>query len=168
MKNFTRGYFTTMRILDLIAGILFCISLAGLILGVPLIISSIKFKNFRKMTDEELVSAKGKVLGWGIFNMIIFAPTILGFLIMLIIVVAVNNYISNLQKGDHAKADRSFGETIKYGAKNLVQGTKDVIGIKSNSEKLKKNIDELKMLKEQGIITEEEFNKKRSELISEF
>lgn len=173
MKNI---YFTVAWIISLILGIIFTITIAGAILGIPLIIASTKFNSARKMNDEELVKNRGNLFGWGIFLAIVLAPSIIGLIVILIFVFMVNNYIKNLENGDMEKANKGFGETVKEGASKTLSGVKEgasktwsgfkeTFGIKSKLEKQKDQLAELQKMKEDGIINEEEYEAKRKQIL---
>lgn len=165
MKQMKNAYFTTGRIISLILGILFTITFIGAIIGIPLLICSKKFKNARNMSDEELIKNRGNLFGWGIFLMIILAPTILGLIIILPFVIMVNNYIKNLEEGNYEKANKGFGETVKESTGKVWNGLKDTFKVKSKLQKQKDQIAELQKMKEDGFITEEEFDAKRKQIL---
>ena len=158
MRNFTKTYFTVAQIVTLILGILLSISIVGLILGIPLFIASSKYKKFGQLSDEELIKVRNSVLGWNIFTAIVLSPSILGLIIVLILAVMINNYIKDLESGSE-NAEKSFSETLKDGTKNIFSGTvnstKEIFNIKSNSTKLKEELEELKKLLDEGVITED-------------
>lgn len=169
MKDFTKIFFSVAQIVTLILGILFSITIVGLILGVPLFIASSNYKKFGQLPDNELIQAKSSILGWNIFTSIVLAPSVLGFIVMLIFALMINNYINDLASGSE-NANKSFGDTLKDGTKNVISGTvnstKEIFNIKSNSAKLKEELEELKKLFDEGVITEEEYNQLRSNVIS--
>ena len=176
MKSFTKTYFTVMQIIDLILGILFCITIVGLIFGIPLCIASGKFKKANLANNEELISMRGSLMGWGIFSAIILAPTILGFFVLIVLVVLANNQILALEKGETEKANRTFGQavsdgaknagnTIKNGAKATVDGTKEVFGIQNKMDKQNEELARAKKWKDDGIISEEEYNSLKRKIL---
>ncbi len=165
MKQMKNIYFTTAWIISLILGILFCITVVGAIFGVPLLIAASKFNVARKMSDEELVKNRSNLFGWGIFLAIVLSPTIIGLIVLLILVIMVNNYINNLEQGNLEEANKSFGQTIKEGTSKTWTGIKEAFGVKSKLEKQKDQIAELQKMKEEGIITEEEYEAKRKQIL---
>ena len=120
MKDFTKIYFVVAWVVSLILGIFYSITLIGLIVGIPLFICMSKFKAASKMKDDELIAKRKNLLGWGVFLAVMLAPTILGLIIALILVLLVNNYICDLEKGNLDSANKSFSQTIKDGAKKMV------------------------------------------------
>ena len=162
MKNI---YFTIFWIIGLVLGIIFSITVVGLIFGIPLLIASSKFKKARNMNNEELVANRSNLFGWGIFMAIILAPSIIGLIIALIFVFMVNNYIKDLELGNVEKTEKSFGETVKDGATKTWGGIKEVFAGKSKVEKEKDELLKLQQLKEEGLITEEEYEAKRKQIL---
>ncbi len=57
-------------ILALVVGILYCLTIVGAIIGVPLIIGGIKVKDYADMSDEELLKNKDSLLVWSIVFLI--------------------------------------------------------------------------------------------------
>lgn len=165
MRNFAKTYFKIIEIVDLIFAILFAITIAGIIFAIPFYFAYKKFKAAGNMTDAQLIESKGSIMGWGIFNAIIFSPTIIFLIVELILVFMVNGFIDNLEQGKYKEAEKSFGETVKDGAKNAYEGTKDFFGIKDKNEKLAEDLSNLQTLKDNGILTEEEYNFKRQAII---
>lgn len=54
-------------IVAIIVGIFSCITIIGLLWGIPLIIGGNKFLKFAVMDDEELLLYRDSILGWSIF-----------------------------------------------------------------------------------------------------
>jgi len=148
--------------------ILFLILILGIeaTFSIFLIKASKLFIKAKSMTDEELIENRKKILGYGIFLTVLYGATLLGLIALIICMVLTNNFIKKLENGEYKESTESFGTKIKNGSKKVVEGAKDVFGIKSKSEKLRESIEELKALKDEGIITEEEYNAKRSDLVS--
>ena len=165
MKQMKNIYFTVAWIASLVLGIIFCLTLVGVILGIPLLIGASKFNSARKMTDEDLVKNRGNLFGWGIFLAIALSPSIIGLIIMLIFVFMVNNHIKNIESGDAEKVEKGFGETLKEGTSKTWSGIKEAFGVKSSLQKDKDKLEELQKMKEEGIITEEEYEAKRKQIL---
>ena len=105
------------------------------------------------------------MFGWGIFLAIVLAPSIIGLIVMLILVFMVNNYITNLEQGNVEQANKGFGETVKEGTSKAWSGFKETFGIKSKLDKEKDELEKLQKMKEDGIITEEEYEAKRKQIL---
>ena len=65
-------------IFALIVGIIYCLTIIGIIVGVPTIIGAVKFLNYAEMPDEQLLKHKDTILVWSI--VFIFLSTIAGVL----------------------------------------------------------------------------------------
>lgn len=154
-----------------------------LVLGVPLpivfgILLIVVYKLYKKaalMDDQFLIEKKGKILGWGIFFAIVLTPSVLFLIISLCCVVGANNYINSIIDG---APYGTVGETVKQGATKVVAGAREVWNdSKANPElnELEKELDELertmqlleklKKFKDLGLITEEEYQAKRSKIL---
>ena len=168
MKGFVRSYFKVMQVIDMIIGIIMCITIGGLIFGIPLIISSKKFGKAYKASDQELIQMRGNLFGWGIFNAVILIGSIIGFIIVLCLVCSVNNeikrYEASLVNGEEFK-QASIGQIVKDGAKKTVEDTKEVFGIKSKLDKQQEQLQKLGKMKADGLITEEEYNAVRKKIL---
>ncbi len=115
--------------LALVIGIFYCITIIGIIVGIPLIIGASIFLDYAKMSDEDLVKHKNSILGWSIvFLLLAFIPGILGI--------------------------------IGYFDINKIN-TSDAN--KKNTEE--EQIRELNKLFKEGLITEEEFQKKKKKIL---
>lgn len=165
MRKLTKVYFKVAQILALIIGIIYCITLVGAIFGVPLIIAGNKFGKYYSMTDEELVYNRGSIMGWGIFLAIMLAPTIILLIVVLVLVFMVNSHIKSIEEGNVEKSNRTFGQAVSDGASSVWNGTKKTFNIKSKLEKQKDQLDKLTEMKEAGIITEEEYQAKRKQIL---
>lgn len=153
----TNIYLIVMRIVTLIVGIMLCITIIGAILGVPLIIASGKFRDASLMSDSELVAHRGSLLGWAIFSAIVLCPTILGMIAILVFAALTDTYIKNIEQGNPEKNDKTVKEFVVEGTANTVNEVKDAMKPKSNLEKQIEEIKKLKSMKEEGLITEEEY-----------
>ena len=58
-------------IISIIVGILCCLTIIGVIIGIPLIIGGIKFNDYSKMNDEDIEKNKDSILVWAIVFMFI-------------------------------------------------------------------------------------------------
>ena len=168
----------------------FFIALLELPFTILSFIASRKFKKAKRCTDEELYARKGSLLGWGIVSSIITLAIFgMGTYVVLPLVIVNHVFLVNLEKKakqsnqqpeaekvgvatevvveePKEKVDeRTFGEKVKSGATNVVDGTKDVLGIKTPAEKLKEQLLALKSLKDEGLITEEEYEAKKKKIL---
>lgn len=153
MKDVAKTYFLVAWIVSLVLGILYTITLIGVIFGIPLFVCAKRFKRATKMSDADLITNRKSLLGWGIFLAVILSPTVLGLIIAIVLVILVNSYIEDLEKGDLQAANRSFGATVK-------EETQKILG-----NNLEEKLLELDRLKEKGVITEEEYEAKRKQIL---
>lgn len=165
MQQMTKIYFKVAQILSIVLGVIFSITIIGLILGIPLFIASGKFKNAHQMTDEELIENKNSILGWGIFLSIVCAPSIIGLIVIIIVVIMVNDYIGNLEKGDFEKANRSANQVLKDGASSAWNDVKSTFSGKSDLDKQKEELKKLQQMLDENIITQEEYEAKRKQIL---
>jgi len=114
-------------ILAMICGGIYCLTIIGIIIGIPLLIGGSRMIDFSKMEDTELEKYKTHLLVWGIV-FLIFA-TLAGLLVI-----------------------------IYYVASYFEFGTNNKMNYLDELEKLKKLYDE-------KVITEEEFETKKSEIL---
>lgn len=176
MRDMTKAYFTVAYIVALVVGIIYSLTIVGLIFGIPLFMASKRFKLAKDMSDADLVSNRSSLFGWGIFTALVMSPTVIGLIIMLVFVVLVNNQIKNIEAGATEEIEKSFEQTVKEGAsntwdavksgtKNVWNDLKDTFGGKSDLDKQKEELDKLNKMKEEGIITEEEYEAKRKQIL---
>lgn len=114
-------------ILAMIVGGICCLTIIGIIIGIPLLIGGSRMIDFSKMEDDKLENYKTHLLVWGII-FLIFVP-ISGVLVLIYYVAVYFEFNGNKM---------SYLDEI---------------------EKLKK-------LYDNGAITKEEYEKKKSEILS--
>ncbi len=166
MKSAVGVYFTVERIVALVIGILLCITIFGAIIGVPLIIASNRFGEASKMTDEQLVQKRGNLLGWGVFTAIVFAPTIIGLILLLCLTMMVDNYIKNIELGNVDQNQKSFAETVEMEASNAWNGLKNTFSNnRSDLDKQKAELQKLEAMREEGLITADEYDALRKKIL---
>lgn len=125
-------------ILGMIAGAILCITIIGIIFGIPAIIGAKKYLEWSKVSDSELEKHKDELLIWGIVWAIMMFPLGLPALV---------------------PAFNTKGEV--YEKVNEFKPTKTAS--KSKAERIK----ELSDLKEKGLISEEDFEIAKNKIISE-
>lgn len=165
MKEASKIYFTVAWIVAMITGAIYSLTIVGLIIGIPLFIGGSKFNYARGMSDDLLVKNRSTLLGWGVFFAVVLAPTVIGTIVVLVLALLVNDYIKNLEKGNYSMANRSFGESLKEGTASAWRETKEVFSGKSDLEKERERLEELKKMKDEGVITEEEYEAKRKKIL---
>lgn len=142
-----KTYFTVMGILMLTIGILLCITLIGAIVGIPLIIGSASMRKAVDYNQKQLKENNTTLLVWGIIFGVFTLPVGVAAIIFACLVYSEIN-------------------------KDMVDG-KVVVDIKPSSnststketEEIKKKLSALEQLKNDGIITEEEYKEKRKKIL---
>jgi len=122
-------------IITLVLGIFYSITIIGLIVGVPLIIGGSKFIGYSNMTDERIIEEKNSILGWSIFFLFF---TVIGGILGLIYYFSIN------------------------GSMNKVSS---VIKNISHDTKYLEELEKLKELYDKDIITKEEFEAKKKQIL---
>ena len=163
MKDFIKTYFTVAWIVSIVFAILYLLTGIGIIISIPLFIAMKKFKKATTMTDEQLVENRKSLFIWGIVLSIALTSTGIGLIVALVLTFMVNNHIVNIENGDVEKVNKGFGDTVKEGAKSTFESLKDGLGIQTT---LEEKLAELDRLKENGVITEEEYQIKRKNIIN--
>lgn len=140
MKNKNYIFLKISGVLGVVFGIIYCITIVGIIVGVPLIIGATKFFSLAKQTDEELQNQKDTVLVWGIVFTIIIFP--LGALAL----IPSFNLDGQLYSSGGYKPTKAEDKSKK-----------------SKAER----INELFELKEKGLIDENDFQIAKNKIINE-
>ena len=122
-------------------------------------------KKFKDRFKQSRLSSYLAMLTSAIIIVIVLSPTIILLIVMLILVIMVNNYIKDLEAGRIEEANKSFGQAVKDGASKTWSGTKEVFGVKSALEKQKAKLAELQQMREDGIISAEEYEAKRKQIL---
>ena len=151
MSEFSKTYFKVMDILALILGIIMCVTIIGAVFGVPLIIAHNKFKEASEASQDQLIEMRGALFGWGIFSAIAMSGTIFGLVIIIVCASKVDQEIRDLENG---VVNDGFSQTIK-----------NVFTPKTNTEKQRDQLVELQKMKDDGLITEEEYENMRKKIL---
>ena len=165
MKDYAKTYFLVAWIVSIVMAVLYGITIVGLILTIPLVIAFKKFKAAEKMTDSELVAHRSNLFGWGIFLSIVCAPTGVVMIVFIVCSILINNYIKDIAEGNTEKTNKSFSDTVVDSGKELWENTKDALSSKPSIDKQKEELEKLKQMKDEGVITEEEYNAKRKKIL---
>ena len=99
-------------IISIIVGILFCLTLIGAIVGVPIIIGGCKFKDYANLSDEELLQHKDSIIIWTI--VFLFINQLAGVLGLVFVIVnnlfdsnsTNNNSATNFDKNKYESLER--------------------------------------------------------------
>lgn len=123
-------------IISIIVGILFCLTLIGAIVGVPIIIGGCKFKDYANLSDEELLQHKDSIIIWTI--VFLFINQLAGVL-GLVFVIVNNLFDSNSINTDSAT---NFDKN-KY-----------------------ESLERLKKLYDEKVLTKEEYEKEKDKILN--
>ncbi|MCI9110582.1 MAG: hypothetical protein HFH47_02070 [Bacilli bacterium] len=68
-------------IISIVIGIISCLTIVGLLWGIPMIIGGYKFNEYSVLDDNQVLNHKSSILGWSIFFIFFsFVSAILGFI----------------------------------------------------------------------------------------
>jgi len=137
MSNKNSSWFEIIGIFGLIFGILSCLSIIGIVVGIPTIIASNKFIKMSNMPESEIMNNKSSVITWSVVLCICCCP--FGFLAL----IPALSIDGKWHDTPYVPQARTFEEI--------------------ENEKLDK-INKLKDLKDNGLISEEEFTKAKSKI----
>ncbi len=96
-------------IISIVVGILYCLTLVGAVVGIPVIIGGCKLKDYANMPDPEVIKNKDIIIIWSV--VFLFINQISG--ILGIIFILTNNLISFSSNGN------SSNDSEKYKYENL-------------------------------------------------
>lgn len=125
-------------IIAIVVGVLYCVTIVGAIVGVPLIIGGNKIKSYAEYTDEQIMDVKDSILIWAIVFLIF--NQISGILLLIF-------YIDGL--------DKNRGKTTTV-------NTNKEVNIDGKYEELEK----LKRLYDDKVLTKEEFEKEKDRILN--
>ncbi|MBQ7579331.1 MAG: SHOCT domain-containing protein [Clostridia bacterium] len=155
MKNSAVVIEYILEILGYIEGLVLCLSLVFLPLGIYVIYGANYYLMATRLTDSEIGIVRNHLINYGIFFSIILFP--IGLLSLLIVPLCASHNISvENTKND---TDENFSEKTRE-TTEPVETTQRVV----TEEELEK-LNELKKYKEQGIITEEEYEQAKQSLL---
>ncbi|KRM86417.1 SHOCT domain-containing protein [Lacticaseibacillus thailandensis] len=77
-------------IFAIVMGALYCLTIIGIILGIPMIIGGIYLLRLRHYNDDNFYAHRGAMLGWGIFFLFC---TLVGGVLELVAYFQVNNHV---------------------------------------------------------------------------
>lgn len=79
-------------IVAIVLGALYCVTIVGIIMGIPMIVGGVLLLKFRDYSDDVFYEHRGALLGWGIFFLFC---TVIGGVLELIAYFQVNSYVSD-------------------------------------------------------------------------
>lgn len=124
-------------IIAIVVGILYCITIVGAIVGIPLIIGGNKIKSYADCTDEQVIDAKDSILVWTIVFLLF--NQLSGILLLIF-------YIDTLDKNR---------------GKSTTNTTKSV-----NTDDKYEELEKLKKLYDEKVLTKEEFENEKNRILN--
>ena len=153
MRNKVSGLCITMGILGYVLGIACCFTLILIPLAVYCFIGARKYMMFAEMSDAQICAFKQSLTNWAIFFSIVGFPIGLISIIPALIVNNNNVTVTDVKEQEIKTAQEQVQEEVK----------------KENSEENKSNdletLEKLKHLLDEGLITEEEYERAKKDII---
>lgn len=123
-------------IISIVIGLLCCLTIFGAIVGIPLVIGGVKFKDYSSLSDEELMTHKDAIIIWTI--VFLFINQISGILGLVFVVTNNLFNVNQCNEINHTNFDNNKYESL---------------------EKLKKLYDD-------KILTKEEYEKEKDKILN--
>ncbi len=123
-------------IISIVIGLLCCLTIFGAIVGIPLVIGGVKFKDYSSLSDEELMTHKDAIIIWTI--VFLFINQISGILGLVFVVTNNLFNVNQCNETNHTNFDNNKYESL---------------------EKLKKLYDD-------KILTKEEYEKEKDKILN--
>jgi len=150
MKNKNSIWCTIMGILGFVLGVSYCFTLILIPLAVYCFIGAKKYIDYSALTDSELALQKKSLTNWAIFFSIVGFP--IGLLSLFPAMLAGNNVTITTTSEPNVGNAEAKEETVKPSETHV--------------EDSLETIAKLENLKKEGLITEEEFERAKSEVLS--
>lgn len=141
-----------LAILGYIEGIILCLSLVFLPIGIYAIYGASLYLSATKLTDSEIGIIRNRINNYAIFFSVILFP--IGLLALIIVPICASHNIS--------VEDTETTQDSNWQSANNGEAKQRVV----SEEELKK-LEELKVYRERGIITEDEFEKAKRSLFED-
>ena len=130
-------------IIAIVFGVLACLTLVGVIVGVPLIIGGAKMKEYADYTDEQIIANKDKILIWTI--VFLFFCQISGILLLIFYIDSIGKY----EKG-------ITGDNMNYQS-----------NMNTNNNAKYEELEKVKKLYDEKILTKEEYEKEKERILNQ-
>ena len=149
--------FHILTVLAYFYGIILCASLVGIPLGVYAIISAHRYSEFAEYSQFQLSQNKQRVKNWVYFGAVLYFPFgLIGLLCLTSINnnVSVEEVVSEPEKSpDESESEQKEKETVEV-----------EIHTPSNDAEKAEKLAKLERFKQNGLITEEEFEQAKQQL----
>lgn len=123
-------------IISIVVGVIYCLSIIGAIIGIPLIIGGIKIKDYASYSDIQIYESKDTILIWTIVFLLF--NQISGILLLIF-------YIDNIGKTTNNNNNTNTNNT--------------------NSDKYEE-LEKIKKLYDEKILTKEEYENEKSRILN--
>ena len=124
-------------IIAIVVGILYCITIVGAIVGIPLIIGGNKIKSYADCTDEQVIDAKDSILVWTI--VFLLCNQLSGILLLIFYIDCI---------------DKNRGKSTTNTTKNV------------NTDDKYEELEKLKKLYDEKVLTKEEFENEKNRILN--
>ena len=124
-------------IIAIVVGILYCITIVGAIVGIPLIIGGNKIKYYADCTDEQVIDAKDSILVWTIVFLLF--NQLSGILLLIFYIDCI---------------DKKRGKSTTNTTKNV------------NTDDKYEELEKLKKLYDEKVLTKEEFENEKNRILN--
>ncbi|MCI7084273.1 MAG: DUF5362 family protein [Tenericutes bacterium] len=124
-------------IIAIVVGILYCITIVGAIVGIPLIIGGNKIKSYADCTDEQVIDAKDSILVWTIVFLLF--NQLSGILLLIFYIDCI---------------DKNRGKSTTNTTKNV------------NTDDKYEELEKLKKLYDEKVLTKEEFENEKNRILN--
>ena len=124
-------------IIAIVVGILYCITIVGAIVGIPLIIGGNKIKSYADCTDEQVIDAKDSILVWTIVFLLF--NQLSGILLLIFYIDCI---------------DKNRGKSTTNTTKNV------------NTDEKDEELEKLKKLYDEKVLTKEEFENEKNRILN--
>lgn len=124
-------------IIAIVVGILYCITIVGAIVGIPLIIGGNKIKSYADCTDEQVIDAKDSILVWTIVFLLF--NQLSGILLLIFYIDCI---------------DKNRGKSTTNTTENV------------NTDDKYEELEKLKKLYDEKVLTKEEFENEKNRILN--
>lgn len=134
-------------IIAIVFGVLACLTLVGAIVGIPVIIGGAKMKEYADYTDEQIIANKDKILIWTI--VFLFFCQISGILLLIF-------YIDSIGKYEKGITDNNINYQSSMNN-----------NMNTNSNLKYEELEKVKKLYDEKILTKEEYEKEKERILNQ-
>lgn len=132
-------------IISIVVGVIYCLSIVGAIIGIPLIIGGIKIKDYASYSDIQIYESKDTILIWTIVFLLF--SQISGILLLIF-------YIDNIGKN-----------TTTNNNNTNTNNTNSNVDNNQNNDKYEE-LEKIKKLYDEKILTKEEYENEKSRILN--